>query len=516
MKAETIREVTTTLASREMEGRGIGQPGGERAAKYIAGKFAAFGLKPGGDASTFFQKIKFRSETELPGTSFKVGENVFKFNTDFAVASPHSPAAKKDVSGEVVFVGYGVVSKELNRDDLAGLNLSGKIVLLLGGKPDNISDDAWDKEVRVRDIYERLIKKGAVGIVEVYRGSANFEGIAKLVSNRSITLAEPVEQKSPPAVRWSIELLADKFDVPPAVSISETAANKIFAALKSPLSQLKQKAQNGKFASQDLEVQASIAPRFKPQEIVTSSNVIGLIEGSDAKLKTEAVVFTAHYDAFSITSDGTIYPGAADNALGVGKLLAMAEVFAQMNPKPRRTLIFIATTGEEYGDLGAEYWLAHPTWSLERTAADINYDGSITEVWGKFGFVLDLGFDNSDLNETVKSVAAASGVEVIPDPLPEEQFFTRSDHYVFVKSGIPSLFLSGGPADADPGLLERAQKWMAENYHMPTDEIQSDWNWEGARGAAIFGLLIGMRVANQEAMPKWKADSPFNRPRGLK
>lgn len=147
-----------------------------------------------------------------------------------------------------------------------------------------------------------------------------------------------------------------------------------------------------------------------------------------------------------IDTEGTIYLGAADNALGVGKLVALTEVFAKMNPKPRRSIVFMATTGEEYGDLGAEYWLKHPTWPLEKVSANINYDGSILEVWGKLGFLLDFGFGYSDLNEVIRGVAAASDIEIVPDPVPEEGFFFRSDHYAFIKKGIPALFLTGGLA----------------------------------------------------------------------
>ena len=192
--------------------------------------------------------------------------------------------------------------------------------------------------------------------------------------------------------------------------------------------------------------------------------------------------------------------------------MALAEAFAKLSPKPRRSIIFIATTGEESGDLGAEYWLQHPTWPLNKVAADINFDGSVLEVWGKLAFLIDVGFDLSDMNEVVKSVAAASNLEIFPDPAPGEGFFYRSDHYAFVKRGIPGFFLWGGPAMDPNTLFSRATEWLNTRYHMPTDVIESDWNWEGARNLGSFALVTGLRIANQENMPTWKPGAQYRRP----
>lgn len=514
VKTETIREVTTVLASREMEGRGMAQPGGERAAKYLAEKFARAGLKPGGDRATYFQPMKVKVQTPLPATAFKVGNHAFKFKTDFGIAQPPvSPSAMKKVRAPMVFVGYGVVSQELKRNDLAGLDIKGKIVLVLSGKPNDVDTAIWEKAAATRVVFGRLIEEGAAGFVVTYEGDqSRFPMIAAVISNRSVSLTQPLSQPTS-AARWSIELLADQFKVPPAVLLSDRAAENIFAAQRIDFAQIKQKAEAGEFVSCNLKVQASISPHIK-YDTGMSSNIIGVVEGSDARLKNEALIYTAHYDHFGKDTEGTIYPGAADNALGVGKMLAIAEVIAKLNPKPRRSIIFIATTGEEYDDLGAEYWLLHPTWPLDRVAANINFDGSIPELWGKLSFVPDYGFGHSDLNEVVRSVAAASDVYVIADPVPEQGFFYRSDQYAFVKRGIPALFLTGLPDEEPIKLLERAKNWMTTHYHMPTDIVQPDWKWEGSRTLTALGLITGIRIANQEIMPAWKQNSPYNRPRG--
>ena len=507
--SETIREVTTKLSSKDMEGRGMAQPGGERAAKYLEDKFAKAGLKPLGDKSSFQQEIKVDVQTLMPDTQFQVGSHLFRFKEDFGVAQPVSTELK-EVRGKIAFVGYGIVSNELKRDDLAGVDVRNKIVMVLSGQPRGVNAKLWEKESSQRMVFGRLINKGAAGFIVTYDGEAShFPSAAAAISNRSVSLSERISGTTLPA-RWSLELLADAFKLPPSVLISEKAANQIFEGQAETFAEIKRKAQLGQFVSRSIDDVAAIAPRVK-HEKGTTSNVVGIIEGSDPKLRAEALVYTAHYDAFGIDTEGNIYAGASDNALGVAKLVALAEALAQLTPKPRRSIIFIATTGEEYGDLGAEYWLHHPTWPLDKLAADINFDGSVLEVWGKLAFVLDIGFDISDLNEVIKSVAAASGIEVFPDPLPDEGFFYRSDQYAFTKHGIPAIFLIGGPAMNPNMLFTRVAEWQQTRYHTPADVIQTNWNWEGARMLATFALVTGMRIANREDMPKWKPGSPYKR-----
>ncbi len=510
VKADTIREVTATLSSKEMQGRGMAQPGGEKAAKYLAAKFAEAGLKPLGGESSFQQQIKVEVQTLMPNTEFKVGAHTFQFKKDFGMAQPVSTELKA-VSGKIAFVGYGVVSKELKRDDLAGIEVKDRIVMVLTGKPTGVNSRLWYKEAAQRIVFGRLIKQGAAGFIVTYDGdSSHFPVAAAAISNRSVSLSDPISGTTLPA-RWSLELLADEFRLPPSVLISEATADKIFAGQTESFAEIKRKAQLGQVVSRSLDQTAAITPHVK-HETGTTSNVIGMIEGSDLKLKSEALIYTAHYDAFGIDTEGNIYAGASDNALGVGKLVAVAEALAKLTPKPRRSVIFMATTGEEYGNLGAEYWLHHPTWPIEKIAADLNFDGSMIEAWGKLAFLLDYEFDLSDLNQVIQSVAAASDLEIYPDPTPEEGFFYRSDNYAFVKMGIPAMFFRGGPAIDSNVLFARASRWLQTRYHTPADVIDADWNWEGPRMLAAVALVTGMRIANQENMPNWKPGSSYRRP----
>jgi hypothetical protein len=171
-------------------------------------------------------------------------------------------------------------------------------------------------------------------------------------------------------------------------------------------------------------------------------------------------------------------------------------------------------TGEEYGDLGSEYWTKKPTWDIKRVAADFNFDGIGTEIYGPLKKVVGFGAEYSDLGALLASAAAALNDVVMPDPMPEEKAFYRSDHYAFVKRGVPALMLLGAPDLTKEQLVARVHDYEKKAYHLPTDIIQPDWNWEGARGLAQLGLVVVLRVANADAMPAWLPNSRFNRKRG--
>jgi hypothetical protein len=502
IKVETIREVTAALSAKEMEGRGTAMPGGDRAAKYLADRFDKLGLKPLGDAGTYLQAINFKSTAVMPESFFKAGETSLKLATEFVPAPPFSAGEQADASGGLVFVGYGVVSTELKRDDLAGLDVKGKAVILLSGKPKGVDEAAWKNASGAQAVARNLIGKGAAAIIVLNVGTDEqpFSMIGDYLSRRSVSLADAPEIP---------------FKIPPIILAGDAGAEKLFAGSGTTYAQTLAKALNGEFVSRDLNKQASISIRIR-RETGTGSNVVGVLEGSDPKLKDQAIVYTAHYDAYGVDAQGRIFPGAADNALGVSELMAIAEAFSKSTQKPKRSIIFLAVTGEEHGLLGAEYWVAHPTWPIEKVAADLNFDGIGTEVYGPVKRVVGFGAEYSDLGPVIEAVVAANGGQIAPDPMPEEHAFYRSDHYAFVKMGVPALMLLGGPEGDVAPWIARAKKWMATDYHQPTDIVRPDWNWEGPRAIAVIGLITGMRISETEAMPAWLKTSPFNHPRGTK
>jgi hypothetical protein len=502
VKLETIRDVTSTLSSPAFEGRGTGQPGGDRAAQYLADRFAKLGLKPAGENGTYLQAIKFKSAQVMAETSVKIGDAALKYAEDYVIL-PSFTSDQLDASGGVVMAGFGVVSPELNRDDLAGLDLKGKVVIIFNGQPDGVDAAAWKRATSPQMRGINIFGRGAAAMFVANAGSAAqpFTTIANYLSRRRVSLA------SQPAM---------PFNIPPVLLLSDAAMEKAFAGSEMTYAQTLAKAKAGEKVARELGKTATLSLRVKREE-TTGSNVVGVLEGSDPKLKEEAVVYSAHYDAYGIESDGRIFPGAADNALGVGTITAVAEAFIKAFPKPaarpRRSIIFLAVTGEEYGLFGAEHWVQHPTWPLEKIAADINYDGIGTEVYGPVKRVVGFGAEHSDLGTIFEDVSVATGNIVTPDPMPEENAFVRSDHYAFVKKGVPALMLLGGPAGDVSVWIPRARKWLETDYHSPSDTVKPDWDWTGPQTVGQLGMIIGLRVANADAMPAWKATSPFNKPR---
>lgn len=497
LKSETIRGVTSALTAEEMQGRGTASPGGEKAARYLADQFSKLGLKPLGDAGTYLQAIKFRSTLVMPETSARVGDVSLRFGPDFIVAPPYT-AERADASGDLVFVGYGVTSPELKRDDLAGLDVKGKIVVMLGGRPKNVDEAAWSKVTSMQAAGRNLMARGAAGLILANVGTTEqpYAVIARYLQQRRVALAD--EPQLP-------------FKLPPIIVVGPEGAEKVFNGSGMTYAQAMQKAESGEFASMALNRPATLAVRIKMED-GTGSNVVGLLEGSDPKLKEQAVVYSAHYDAYGVDSAGLIYPGAADNALGVGMIMSIAEAFVKSPARPRRSLIFLAVTGEEYGLLGAEHWVKRPTWPIGNVAANLNFDGIGTEVYGPVKRIVAFGAEYSDLGAVFEDVSAATGNIVTPDPFPEEKVFTRSDHYAFVKKGVPALMLLGAPGGDPAPFIARAKKWMVTDYHQPTDTVRPDWNWDGPRTLATVGLVIGMRVADASQMPAWLPSAPYKRP----
>ena len=494
----SLKETVNALAADDMQGRGTAQPGGDKAAAYLADRFAKLGLKPLGDGNTYLQSIKFKETQFLPQNAFTVGEQNLKFGTDYFVTPPLS--GDKNINAKMYFVGYGLSVPFLKRNDLGEVDLRGKIAVLRDGPPPEISKEQWKKAHGTLNVWRVLIQHGAAAIVTVGQDmeTLTFGELADYLTRRQVELDG--EEEMPAAL-------------PPFISISESAAEKLFAASGVTRADAFTRAQSSDFRPIDLMQNGSITVKLKKAQ-GAASNVVGLLEGSDPKLKAEAIVFSAHYDAYGLSADNRIYHGAADNALGVAEMLAIAEAFSKTETKPRRSMIFLAVTGEEYGGYGSDYWVKHPTWKIKQVAADFNLDGMGTEVYGPVKVLVGYGAEHSSLGSLLNEVAAASGLKVIPDPMPEEKSFYRSDHYFFVRKGVPGIMILGAPEGSVESWTDRLKKWEKTDYHQPTDIVRPDWDWTGPRTVASVMLLMGLRAANDEAMPAWLPSSVFNRERG--
>lgn len=498
LSLSTLKETVTALAADEMQGRGTAQPGGDKAAAWIADRFAKLELKPLGANNSYLQPIKFREIQFLPPATFTIGNRSLKLGSEFFVMPPYS--GDENVNTKIYFVGYGISLPAIKRDDLAGLDVRGKIVVLHDGPPPGIEKDQWKKAQGPIGVLRALIARGAAGIVIIGQETETltFAEMADYLTRRQV---EPESEDEMPDF------------LPPFLSISETGAEKLFAASGVTYADALAKAKRDNFTPIDLKETATITVKLK-KSTGLSNNVVGLLEGSDPKLKSEALVYSAHYDAYGLSADNRIYHGAADNALGVAEMLAIAEVMSKAQTRPRRSIIFIAVTGEEYGGYGTEYWVKNPTWKIKQVAADLNLDGMGTEVYGPVKVLVGYGAEHSSLGALLNDVAAASGLKVIPDPMPEEKAFYRSDHYFFVKKGIPGIMILGAPDGVKEAWMDRLRKWEKTDYHQPTDIVRPDWDWTGPRTVAGVMLVMGLRAANDEEMPAWLPSSVFNRERG--
>ncbi len=494
----TIKETVNALAADEMQGRGTAQPGGDKAAAWIADRFAKLGLKPLGEKNSYLQPIRFRETQFLPQPAFTVGTRSLKLGSEFFVTPPYS--GDENINARIHFVGYGIALPFLKRNDLAGLDVRGKIVVLRDGPPPEIGKEQWKKAHAQMSVLRGLIARGAAAIVMIGQDTETltFAEMGDYLTRRQV---EPESEGEMPEF------------LPPFISINEAGAEKLFADSGLTVAEAFAKAKSDNFTPIDLQQTATITVKLKKSTGV-SSNVVGLLEGSDPRLKSEALVYSAHYDAYGLAAENRIYHGAADNALGVAEMLAIAEVMSKAPAKPRRSIIFLAVTGEEYGGYGTEHWVKNPTWKIKQVAADLNLDGMGTEVYGPVKVLVGYGVEHSSLGALLNEVAAASGLKVIPDPMPEEKSFYRSDHYFFVKKGIPGIMILGAPDGAKEVWMDRLRKWEKTDYHQPTDIVRPDWDWTGPRTVAAVMLVMGLRAANDEAMPSWLPSSIFNRERG--
>ena len=488
---DAIKAATATLASDEMQGRGTMQPGGEKAANWIADRFKAFGMKPLGDKASYLQKIDFKEITPSE-MSFDLGGEKLVHGTDFALMPANN--GNKDVSAEMVFIAYGIQAKSIGRDDLAGMDIAGKVVVMLEGPPTTVPKEAWKRGNAAQAIFRLIVTRQPAAIITIGHGREEHgpEEMISYMSRRQISM--PDDQGMPPFV-------------PPIGFLGAKAAEKAFAKSGMSLADALAAAEKNDFKPFKLNQKAKIVAKYKTTK-GPGFNVAGYFEGSDPKLKEEAILFSAHYDAYG-TENGKIYYGAADNALGTAEMLAVAEAYSKLSTRPKRSMIFLAVTGEEYGLFGSKYWAKNPTWNIRKVVANLNLDGIGSEVYGPVKTMVGYGAEHSTLGAMMDDVAKGMGIATIPDPFPEEKIFYRSDHYSFVERGVPSLMLMGAPAGAKEVWIKRIKDWEKGDYHQPGDVIQKDWAWEGAETVAEIMGIMGWRVSEAPEMASWLPTSRF-------
>lgn len=502
LEARAIEAHTRFLADDLLEGRDTGARGFDIAAAYVAAQYAAAGLQPGvGD--TYFQPLKVRRRTlESTQISYSAGGDSIALVNGVDVALDASPYATRETMDlALVFVGWGIDAPQLGLDDYAGLDVRGKAVVLMEGAPATLAP-------ALRAHYSWIQQKERMAAA---RGAAAV-----------LTLKAPAREKySPwertriyrplPAVGWVGERRPGEV-LPPAatMTLGPAFARQLFAKAGQDIEAIYRAADTAPPRGFPLDGRIRIA-RASRHEDATSPNVIGVLPGADPKLKDEYVVVAAHLDHVGIgpeVAGDRIYNGAIDNAGGVAVMLDVARAMAA-GPPPQRTVLFIATTGEEKGLLGADYYVTYPTVPLEKIAAAISVDGLMT--FHDFGGIVALGADHSTLGQISAAAAKAIGAVHVPDPIPDRGNLALSDQYPFLRHGVPVLFPN--PARSLPRAgSDGIAAWDAyENtaYHQPSDDMNLPIRWDQAERWAqyIHGVIAG--AANASQRPTWYAGDPL-------
>jgi Zn-dependent M28 family amino/carboxypeptidase len=519
-----ILETIKVLSSDEYQGRAPASPGETLATGYIEEQFKKAGLKPGNPDGNYFQKvpmvgIKADPSAELVFTD-GAGEKraTLRFGDDFVAWTKRVQPAI-DVDADLVFVGYGVVAPEYGWDDFKGVDVKGRIIVVLINDPQvadphdptRLDDKVFKGKAmtyygRWTYKFEEAAAKGALGCLIVHQtGTAGYPwGVVKSSNTgEQFSLVTADHGMSRCAVEgW----------------LTYEKAKELFALTGKDFGALEKSAARRDFHPVDLRVKAALSLRNTIRTI-DSKNVVGKVVGSDPKLRDQYVVYTAHWDHLGIgpeVNGDKIYHGAVDNASGVAGLVELANAFTHVQPPPRRSILFLSVTAEEKGLLGSQYYSEHPLYPLSKTVAEINMDG--LNMLGHTKDIEVIGLGQSSLDDVVQAVAAEQGRVVKPDAEPEKGFYFRSDHFNFAKQGVPALDPSSGVEYLGKpegwGLQMRAQ-YTREDYHKSSDKIKPYWDLSGTVEDLRLLGEVGYRVANANSFPVWKDGSEFKAKREI-
>jgi len=490
------------LANDGMAGRNTGSPEHQRAAAYVAAAFQRAGLEPAG-TDGFIQPVKFKTRKILESESsialVRNGQTtplILGEDANFSMRIDPSPS----VNAPLVFVGYGLNVPEQHLNDFEGLNLNGAVVVYINATPPSLAGPLQAHFGSAGERWKMYKAAGATGTISISNPRTS-----DIPWERS-TLA-----RLQPSMSLADAALDDASGQQFSVTMNPARADKLFQGTGHTFAELLELVDAGKplphFAL-PLRVNATVKVE---RSDVTSQNVAGVLRGADSQRRSEYVVVSAHLDHLGVGEPirgDRIYNGAMDNASGIAAMLEVATELHERSAKPARSIVFVAVTGEEKGELGSRYFAAHPTVPVDKIIANVNIDMFLPLFPLKTLMVL--GLDESDLGVDIRAVAAQLGLAIQPDPEPQRNRFARSDQYSFVKSGIPALAMKVGYEAGTPE-AEVARKWTAERYHAPSDDLQQPIDLGAADKYVDVVRDLALRIANRADRPKWNANSFFRR-----
>lgn len=506
VSAEAIKNHIAYLADNRMKGRLPGTPEFDLAGQYVEAEFKKLGLEPAGENGTYRQKVVIRTAKTVPDQNrihyhSSTQHLDLEYGKDFTVQADFN-VANNQIEAPLVFAGYGISAPKLNHDDYKGLDVKGKMVIVLSRVPEGKFGSTETAHLATnRAKVDMAYKQGAVGVFVMppptvggpQGGSGSVRGVV-LPSGK----AEGRGVNPYPSVKVVGTLTwagLGKILGKPGLSSRELAA-----LLYNP--------------SEPVVIPGTARIQTGTvYEHLESFNVVGKIPGSDPVLKDEYVIHTAHLDHVGIgrpVNGDSIYNGAHDNASGVASLLEIAKTYQNLKKeRPKRSVLIVMVTGEEMGLLGSTYFANNPTVPKEKIVADVNTD--MPTILAPLLGVVPLGAEHSTLMSTVQKAAGYLGLEVMQDHMPQEVRFVRSDQYSFVLQGIPALHIKYGLKTSDPnfnldGLIK---DFTQNNYHKPSDELNNSFNFEAGRTYVKLNFLISYLVATTAERPSWKPESIF-------
>lgn len=497
------------LSDDDMQGRMTGSAEYDQAAAYVARHFEEFGLKAGGEDDSWFQAVPMlarRIEAESASVIFHQDgvEKAQRWKDDFVMGGD-VVRPETNVSAEVVFVGFGIHAPDMNHSDYDGIDVKGKIVAMFGGAPDTFAHNE-------RAFYSSGLTKAQEAVA---RGAIGVVGLRSRVDQKRYTWKRISENAGVrPGMSW-INLSGEAANFFPELqggaTINVPPAEELFS--RSPISfeDALDAAEAGKPLSTPLGTEVTLARQTK-HESISSPNVIAILPGSDPALAGEYVIFTAHLDhvGTGVPIDGDhIYNGMYDNAMGASILIETARAFAAMPVAPKRSIIFIALTGEERGLVGSDYYAHYPTVPSDAMIANVNLDMPL--LLYPVADIIAFGAEHSSLQSVIDLAIAAEDFALSPDPMPEEVIFVRSDQYSFVKQGVPSVFLVPGFTSTDPEIDGEPiwRDFLSTYYHQPSDDMTRPIDWPSALRFARANVRIGYAVAEDKERPVWNEGDFF-------
>lgn len=508
VQPDAIRSHVEFLAADLLEGRATASRGYDIAAAYVASQFRQAGLQPAGDDKSYLQRVPLLEATPvLPGSSAELVRDddtyTFEYGTHYLPNADFS-SASSTLSAPMMFAGFGIDAPELEHNDFENIDVKGRIAVIFSGAPAKFSNEkrayySWEERK-----LSTLVERGAVGVIT----------IDSTADTRRTPWERRVAMSWIPQMRW-LDETGQPQNAFPALKLrfrfNHDAATQLFERAQSNFATALAASEEGTPQGFELPGMMTLSATTGLRK-TESTNVVGVLPGSDPQLKNEYIVISAHLDHLgrgTAVNGDAVYNGAHDNAVGIGIMLEIARALHESNAKPRRSVMFVAVTAEEKGLLGSDFF-AHQSQAQERkVVANLNIDMPLTFA-PVFDFVA-LGAPHSTLGTTAKQAVAAQGYRLSADAAPEQVKFIRSDQFSFIRRGVPALALSAGyqPRNPSVDLDELRRQFLSTHYHQPSDDLTLPIDYPTAADLARVDLRIVLSVANASAAPRWSSGDFF-------